>query len=614
MAKADLLRRTDQQPAATAGRFQTTSVTTVTSLTMAGPYYGDFQIAGGGRLIVGEGTDTGARVVANNGGLYGYDQYGAQTFALYTNSSGTHTPGDLFAGSTLSNYLQYDASAGTFGLYNTAGAGFIATANGDLQAGLATGAHMRWNATSEALEVRWGDEVRISLDAAGNAMFTGEVNATGGTITGDMAVSGRLQVGEVDGPQVNIGVALDEGTNEYFSEIVATNAENVPWFHVRAGGPYPYGYLTIGAPGDYPHQLTYNGDVLKMDGDIYARTGYFYDVIQMQQSAQTAVRGLRALGDTTGGEIRQGTGTPGVDFTGLRMGYVNDGDGVWQLAGYSSDVKQAYFGADGKIYAGAGDVTIDASGIYIATGNAAKNQVYWVSGGDTIGTLYTDVQTTTPTTYIKTSSEGLANSQVSYVELSAQGTTAAGAATNQAGIFITSPINTGYGAVNVQDINGAVATFSEGGIVFNELGAAATDFRLETNTEENMIFSDASEDLLYLGGTTNGIKIAKGGALTLLGTASITATVTHPVRVETATYAVAAGDEIIIANKATAMSVTLPAATGTGRLLTVKSIGAGAVTVDPNDSETIDGSTTQVLGQWDGITIVDYAAGVWVII
>lgn len=61
-------------------------------------------------------------------------------------------------------------------------------------------------------------------------------------------------------------------------------------------------------------------------------------------------------------------------------------------------------------------------------------------------------------------------------------------------------------------------------VVVNEGGSATKDFRVESDTEANMIFVDANADTngaLYLGGTTNGVKIAKGGAVTLLGTATL---------------------------------------------------------------------------------------------
>lgn len=83
---------------------------------------------------------------------------------------------------------------------------------------------------------------------------------------------------------------------------------------------------------------------------------------------------------------------------------------------------------------------------------------------------------------------------------------------------------------------------------------------------------------------------------------------------KTASYLATATDDVIVCNKATAMTITLPAATGGGKVYWIKSIGAGAVTVDPNASETIDGETTQTIGQWESICIHDYAAGAWAIL
>jgi len=63
-----------------------------------------------------------------------------------------------------------------------------------------------------------------------------------------------------------------------------------------------------------------------------------------------------------------------------------------------------------------------------------------------------------------------------------------------------------------------------GGAIFNEQGAATADFRVESDTEANMVFLDANggtDGALYLGGSTNGVKIIKGGDLSFLGTSRI---------------------------------------------------------------------------------------------
>ena len=83
----------------------------------------------------------------------------------------------------------------------------------------------------------------------------------------------------------------------------------------------------------------------------------------------------------------------------------------------------------------------------------------------------------------------------------------------------------------------------------------------------------------------------------------------------TDTYNVVATDYLILCDKATAMTVNLPATTGSGRELVIKNINTGMVTVDGNLSDTIDGVATILLAsQYDSITIVDGATNKWYII
>ena len=84
-----------------------------------------------------------------------------------------------------------------------------------------------------------------------------------------------------------------------------------------------------------------------------------------------------------------------------------------------------------------------------------------------------------------------------------------------------------------------------------------------------------------------------------------------PTRIVTDDTIELATDYTIVCNKDTAMTVTLLAATGSNRVREISNIGAGAVTVDANGAETIDGELTQVLSQWDTMDIKDYATSVW---
>lgn len=66
-----------------------------------------------------------------------------------------------------------------------------------------------------------------------------------------------------------------------------------------------------------------------------------------------------------------------------------------------------------------------------------------------------------------------------------------------------------------------IYTFSLSGVVFNEDASDSRDFRAESETEPEMIYLDAAMNAVYLGGTTNGVKIEKGGEISLLGDATV---------------------------------------------------------------------------------------------
>jgi len=110
-----------------------------------------------------------------------------------------------------------------------------------------------------------------------------------------------------------------------------------------------------------------------------ARGGY----VHWDDSAQTlsvqgtitalagSIAGVLTIG--TSGEIRQGTGTLGTDYTGLR---VWRDSGIGRIGGYASNTLQWYAGTDGVLYAGAGRVVLDGTGIAVqaSSGTAATAQ------------------------------------------------------------------------------------------------------------------------------------------------------------------------------------------------------------------------------------------------
>lgn len=278
MSKRALQAVIDQRPPVHNGELvPVATVVQISQIALSGPFRGDFQIIDEGRLIVGEHPDQGERLIGGSYGLFGYDTNGVNTFAVVSRQYGAFGAGDVFAGYVSGNYLLFDQSEGTLGVYSPAGAGFIAAADGSLYAGDTDAAHMRWNTATRAIEVRNGEDVKISLDANGDAMFDGTVYASGGRIYGQMQVDGLFRAGDVDGPSISLG--RFERLNESnvlveSSEIVATDAANLPWFRVVAGGGTPGGgWFQVGNPGDYQQRMTYDGTRLALDGDIYARGG-----------------------------------------------------------------------------------------------------------------------------------------------------------------------------------------------------------------------------------------------------------------------------------------------------------------------------------------------------
>ena len=268
MPKSAILKRTDETPPVRNGEFVATStVLQISQLAMTSPFVGDFQIIGQGRLIVGEHPDLGERFIVTSGGAFAFNAAGTRTFAVWTRGDGVHTGGDVYLGHP-DNFLMYDQSEGTLGLYTAAGAGFIADSDGSLFAGDSDGAHMRWSSASRALEIRNGEDVKISLDANGDGFFDGTIYASGGRIYGQMQVDGLFRAGDVDGPSISLG--RFERLNESnvlveSSEIVATDAANLPWFRVVAGGSTAGGgWFQVGNPGDYAGRMTYDGETLQV--------------------------------------------------------------------------------------------------------------------------------------------------------------------------------------------------------------------------------------------------------------------------------------------------------------------------------------------------------------
>lgn len=81
-----------------------------------------------------------------------------------------------------------------------------------------------------------------------------------------------------------------------------------------------------------------------------------------------------------------------------------------------------------------------------------------------------------------------------------------------------------------------------------------------------------------------------------------------------ADYVVLSADNHVVCNRATAMTVTLPAATGSGREIIVSNVNLGDVLFVLNGADTINGEVTEYVYAGETLVLRDYAAGKWVVV
>jgi hypothetical protein len=136
-----------------------------------------------------------------------------------------------------------------------------------------------------------------------------------------------------------------------------------------------------------------------------------------------------------------------------------------------------------------------------------------------------------------------------------------------------------------------------GANVFNDAGADV-DQRIEGDTDENLIFVDASTDRVGFGTATPTAKVQVNGSFAF----GLPVTVTTD-------YVVATSDTVIISNRGASNTLTLPAAsTNGGRLLFILNIG-GAFTVVSASSNVIPRA-----GGSAGTAILPATDGAWALL
>jgi len=84
--------------------------------------------------------------------------------------------------------------------------------------------------------------------------------------------------------------------------------------------------------------------------------------------------------------------------------------------------------------------------------------------------------------------------------------------------------------------------------------------------------------------------------------------------IKTGTYTVEGNDDVIVCDSASDFTINLLEATGSGRIINIKNINSGVITVEGYATNTIDGELNQAINQYENLQICDYYAGLWIII
>ena len=269
--------------------------------------------------------------------------------------------------------------------------------------------------------------------------------------------------------------------------------------------------------------------------------------------------------------------------------------------------------------------------LYLATGTS--NSAFGSGSLDALTTGYDNcafgynaLTTATITTYSTAvgsaslqSNTGSGNTAVGYHTNSSSSSGSHNTAIGRESLYsITGSYNTGVGAYSLRNATGSrlvaigyYAGYYETGS--NAFYVDAYDRTNEANGKTKSLLygqfhstTPASQQL-----TINGVLNASYG-INVSGTAT-TQGIKKAIVTKTAAYTLTATDHIVVGTSGT-WNATLPtAASVAGTEYIIKNSGTGTITVDTTSSQTIDGSLTFPLGQYESITVVSDGSN-WVII
>jgi hypothetical protein len=204
--------------------------------------------------------------------------------------------------------------------------------------------------TISATEYSYG--VTRNLDGSGaNEWFAGDaIFNTGDTGSGwiDLySVRGVKSASQV-GPTI-VGNIRNSGDPSRY------NDWSEAWAIGNLNGLYGYGSNMMGV-GLGKYASGQPNIVIDPTNGVRLRQ-YTTDMIVLDPSGNSYFAGVMTIG--TSGEIRQGTGTLGSNYTGLRIWRDSS---VGRIAGYNNNTLQWYGDTSGNFVAGAGDVLLNANG------------------------------------------------------------------------------------------------------------------------------------------------------------------------------------------------------------------------------------------------------------
>lgn len=208
------------------------------------------------------------------------------------------------------------------------------------------------------------------LDGVGQTGVEGFFGGTGGNpITDSFVVAGSGGVSLYNAPILTHDAGVNTGhwlASGQFS--IGFGANGVAVINERDFTVHPTGYVRIGwATANMPNLYWNQGS-----GALALRSGTTSKIV-LDSAGNSYFAGRMTIG--TNGEIVQGTGTLGSDYTGLRIWHDT---GVGRIGGYNNNTLQWYAGTDGRLYAGGGAAWMDGDGISLSTAGA------WMADGSSV--------------------------------------------------------------------------------------------------------------------------------------------------------------------------------------------------------------------------------------